>query len=142
MTAGRSEQELRPELKLYLDNQGVSAGNYGDPVRRLVVGPEDIGGGSAKFPGVSFRRVPGLGVDPHGINGNGLFGLPQAPSESTHIVFRGGVDNIIHTMDTLKIGSLLQSGENQGMVGLRIGPRPGLYGAKGLLTIIGISPSL
>jgi hypothetical protein len=133
MTVGRSEQELRPELKLYLDNQGVSAGYSGDPVRRLVVGLENIGAGSAKFPGVSFRRVPGLGVDPHGIDGNGLFGLPQAPSESTHIAFRGGVDNIIHPTDTLKIGSLLQSGENEGMVGLRIAPRHGLYGPKGLL---------
>jgi hypothetical protein len=133
MTAGRSEQELRPELKLYLDNQGISAGYYGDPVRRLVVGLENIGDASAKFPGIHFHRVPGLGVDPHGIDGNGRFGLPEAPSECAHIAFRGGVDNIIHPTDILKIGSLLQSGENEGIVGLRIAPRPGVFGPNGLL---------
>jgi hypothetical protein len=75
-------------------------------------------------------------------DGNGNFGLPQAPSEAAHIAFRGGADNIIHPTDTLKIGSLLQSGENRGIEGLRIAPRPGLFGPNGRLIDLWIFPEM
>lgn len=104
-----------PSLDLFLEPQGISGYTYSPniPVRWFVLGLRNIEGGTARFPRVSFRRSLGLSVDNFGIDGNSGFGLPQTPSDGESITFRGGVDNVIHAGETLKITKLWQNGEKQ-----------------------------
>jgi hypothetical protein len=98
------------------------------PARWFVLGLKNAGCGIAKFPGIRFRRSHGLNVNMYGIDGSGGFGLPQRPSESEWVIFRGGVDDVIYPGEVRKITKLWQGGENVGDFGEQ---QPGPIGPAG-----------
>lgn len=122
-----------PTLELYLEEEGIQGGYYSavNPERVFVLGLHNIKGGTAKFPGLRYRRSCGLMVDQYGIDGSFGFGLPQSPSDSEWFSFRGGADNVIHPGPPLKIAKLRQRGENVGIVGMSANPRAGFLGPDG-----------
>jgi hypothetical protein len=69
-TTDNTHITLLPNLELYLEEQGISIGYYGQPVRWFVLGLKNVKGGTAKFPWIRFRHVSGLSVDHNGIDGN------------------------------------------------------------------------
>lgn len=81
-----------------------------------MLGIENVKGGSAKFPGIRYRRASGLSVDQYGIDGNYGFGLPQSPTDLEWASFRGGAGDVIHPGQLTKIARLRQCGENKGIV--------------------------
>lgn len=111
-----------PTLELYLEEEGILVGYYSAaiPERRFVLGLQNVKGGTAKFPGIRFKRTSGLIVDQYGIDGNYGFGLPQSPSEQAWESFRGGADHVIHPGQLIKIARLRQSGEDRGLEGLDV----------------------
>lgn len=66
-----------------------------------------MGRAIAKYPSIRFS-IPGVGIDPFGIDGNHGVGLPQRPSEPGWAVFAGGVDHVIYPGTVLKITKLEQ----------------------------------
>jgi hypothetical protein len=132
-TTDNTHITLLPNLELYLEEQGISIGYYGQPVRWFVLGLKNVKGGTAKFPWIRFRHVSGLSVDHNGIDGNGAFGLGLSPSENAWVEFQGGADKVIHPGRTLKITRLHQTGEGRGLEGVDMTPRAGLWGPHGPL---------
>jgi hypothetical protein len=116
-----------PKLELYLEVTRISGLVYEPYVlgRWFVLGVKNIGTGIAKFPSIRYVRRSSLNPDPFGIDGNGGFGLPQRPSESEWVIFRGGVDEVIYGGETLKITKLFQRGDQKGPDGL---PLPKVFG--------------
>ena len=66
-----------------------------------------------------------LDFDTFGIDGNGGTGLPQRPSESEWVNFRGGVDDVIYPGELRKVTKLYQRGQNTGADGRPFPPRLG-----------------
>jgi hypothetical protein len=60
-----------------------------------------------------MENIPGLNVDPFGIDGNYGFGLPRVPTEPTWLVFGGGADHVIYPGTILKIAKLGQRERRQ-----------------------------
>jgi len=104
----------RAVLKLYIEEGRITqmAGRTMD--RMFTVGIENRGRGVAKFPGLRFKRTPGINVCHLGIDGNGRFGLPQRPTEPEWIVFGGGVDHVIYPGTLLKVVVLEQTEKRVG----------------------------
>jgi hypothetical protein len=92
--------------------------------RWFVLGVRNRGAGIAKFPSISCLRIPTLNFDTFGIDGNRGTGLPQRPSESDWVNFRGGVDDVIYPGELRKITKVYQRGQNTGANGLppKFGP--------------------
>ena len=102
-------------MGLFLELERIQQDTYSrvTPVRLFVLGLDNgIEGGTAKFPGIRYRRECGLVVDHFGIDGSYGFGLPRSPSENEWESFRGGADHAIHSGETLKIAKLTQQGRN------------------------------
>jgi hypothetical protein len=102
----------RPVLKLYIEdlNDISQTGMFPNIIadRMFVIGIENCGRGTAKFPSLKMENVPGLNVDQWGIDGNGGFGLPRVPTDQTKLVFGGGADHVIYPGTILKIAKLGQ----------------------------------
>lgn len=116
-----------PKLGLHLEASNMMMdppGHDGSAIRRLIFGLKNEGRGMAKFPGVRFKRSPGLRPDQYGIDGNGGFGIPQRPSEPEWMVFRGGVDDVIYPGETRLISKLIHTAVHKGDRGIppRLGP--------------------
>jgi hypothetical protein len=125
------EKRLAPELELYLELEKIGPSVYDPrttPVRSFVLGLRNVGSGTAKFPGISYKRSSGLTVDNYGIDGSFGFGLPRVASDNQWEAFKGGADQVIHPGQTLKITKLLQYGNNKGNDGF---PFPKLLGPHG-----------
>jgi hypothetical protein len=116
-----------PKLELYLEQDGVKGLVHSprEPARWFVLGLRNAGSGIAKFPSVRYARASGLVVNTYGIDGSYGFGLPQRPSESEWIVFRGGTDDVIYPDEVRKITKLYQTGTSKGPDGL---PLPKSFG--------------
>jgi len=114
-------------LGLYLEFQGIEKDTYSfrTPIRSFVLGLKNgVGGGTAKFPGIRYRRACGLTVDRFGIDGCFRFGLPSSPSENAWEAFRGGSDYVIHPGETLKIAKLIQHGKKKAVDGIAVPNSP------------------
>jgi hypothetical protein len=121
-TATETGTRVTPKLDLYLECLGIQRDTWSprDPGRCFVLGLKNsVACGTAKFPGLRYRRACGLVVDRFGIDGNFGFGLPRSPSENEWETFRGGADQVIHPGETLKITKLYQSGNNLDAATLR-----------------------
>jgi len=106
---------VAPRLELYLEFLRIDRDidSPREPARYFILGIKNGEScGTAKFPGIRYRRSCGLVVNRFGINGSFGFGLPQSPSESEWEAFRGGSDQVVHPGETLKITQLLQGGRN------------------------------
>ena len=110
-----------PKLELYLELETIRQDTYEPrrPVRLFVLGLINSGSEIAKFPSIRFKRACGLTVDSFGIDGCRGFGISPRPSESEWFAFRGGVDEVIYSGETMKITKLIQQGENQGVASYR-----------------------
>jgi hypothetical protein len=108
-----------PRLDVYLEFTEVKGMIFepSTPARWFVLGLRNVGRGIAKFPSIAFKRIPNLNPDTFGIDGNGGVGLPQHPSESERLTFRGG-DHVVYPGEILKITKLYQRGTNVGPDGL------------------------
>jgi hypothetical protein len=95
----------RPQLSLHLEigRMRLDGQLY---EREFVVGIENKGRAVARFPRLSFARVPGININTWGIDGNRGTGLPQQPTEPELIVFGGGADHVIHPGTVLKVAKL------------------------------------
>lgn len=112
-TAPEADRGIAPRLELFLECIGVRGhvSSPRTPARYFVLGLKNgEASGTAKFPGIRYKRSCGLIANIYGIDGNCGFGLPQSPSENDWEMFRGGTDHVIHPGETLKITQLLQSG--------------------------------
>lgn len=101
-----------PKLDLHMEVLNMMMdppGHDRSAIRHLTFGLKNEGRGTAKFPGVRFKRSPALRPDLYGIDGSGGFGIPQRPSEPGWMVFRGGVDDVIYPGETRLIGKLIQT---------------------------------
>jgi hypothetical protein len=130
-----------PILELFWEQKGYRGNTYMSrvPARQLLIGLRNAGAGIAKFPSIWFARSPGLEVDSFGIDGNGGFGLRQAPTEGDLVAFRGGVNDVVYPDHTLKIAKLIQQGENIGIGGISAAEYPMLLQRNGGRIIIGCS---
>jgi hypothetical protein len=120
----------RPAVKLSLMMEPRAMmemhGFISNPLRQLVFGLKNESRGTAKFPGVRFKRSTNITRDDFGIDGNGGFGLPPRASESEWIVFRGGVDDVIYPGETRLIGKLIQLAAHKRDQGIPSGENPTL----------------
>jgi len=105
----------RPRLSLYLE-EGRYRLEGQIYERELTLGIENRGRAVARFPSVRFQRVPGINVNPYGIDGNMRFGLPLQPTESEIVVFGGGADHVIYPDTVLKVAKLDQRAKQSGWV--------------------------
>jgi len=105
----------RPQLHLWLEagRHRLDGQVY---ERELTLGIENRGRAVARFPSVRFQRVPGINLNPYGIDGNMRFGLPLQPTEPELIVFGGGADHVIYPETVLKIAKLDQRAKASGWV--------------------------
>jgi hypothetical protein len=116
-----------PRLEFVWEEKGFGGNIYTPiPGRELVIGLRNSGLGIAKFPSIWFQRSLGLAVNSFGIDGNGGFGLVQAPTESELIAFRGGVNDVVHPDQTVKIAILVQQGTNVRIQGIPAAEYPAI----------------
>ena len=109
-----------PRLALHFeekDSVNVHFPHPGVAVRWFHFGLKNEGKGIAKFPGLRFPRGSGFEMSQYGLDGNFNFGLPQRPSVTEWIVFRGGMDDVIYPGETRQIGILSQVGTERGVDG-------------------------
>jgi hypothetical protein len=107
-----------PRLILHLEEkQNVDAyyPHVGISVRWFHLGLRNEGTGIARFPSLRFRTGNGFELNESGIDGNMNFGLPRRASESSWIVFQGGIDDVIYSGETKLVGILSQRGTERGV---------------------------
>jgi hypothetical protein len=98
---------LRPQLKFYWTLRLWFG--QGAPSTRMtrvyfIVGLQNIGRGTARFPGLVLS---GVSPEQYGLDGSGRFGLPKRPTSDFHkLVFGGGADDVIYPDSTLEITAL------------------------------------
>jgi hypothetical protein len=110
---GMFGKRQRPLLTLHLE-EGRSRLEGEVFEREFTVGIENRGRAVAKFPSIRFKNVPGINVNPYGIDGNYGFGLPRRPTESELVVFGGGADHVIYPGTVLKVAKLDQRAKGSG----------------------------
>lgn len=97
-----------PKLSLYnkLEKIGSNSDSEGKYYTcSLVVGIENNGRGTAKYPYISMLVNKPYIISTWGLDGNGNTGLPMLPSSSKDAYFRfgGSADNVIHSNSILEI---------------------------------------
>ena len=94
------------------------------PPHRFALGLKNVGRGIARFPAIWFSRTGYFNLDLYGIDGNFNYGLPLRPSESTSIIFGGGVDDVLYPEQQLMIAKLTQFGINTEIEGIPVTMTP------------------
>jgi hypothetical protein len=121
------------ELELSFEPDGIVPCGLSprELARGFVLGLNNVGAGTVRFPSIRYKRASGLIVNDFGIDGNYGFGLPQSPSDNEWVSFRGGMDHVIHRKETLKIAKLFQRGDNRSINGISAAAYPNLFGPNG-----------
>ena len=105
--ADRFFRKKHPKLVLYTNFSETKLGNvHGSKVLdfEIIVGLENVGAGTAKYPFFSVKVHEPYSVSSYGLDGNGREGLPKIPKGNFRDPLRWGAgsDIVVHPEGSLK----------------------------------------